>query len=127
MLLEVLKLVGGLAAGGPPALVGGALAVLVLLAVRSIATGPGGGGVAPGGGPPAEPGGDMGGAPKLWLAARGGALARPVSAAPAVAGGEAGLALTERGVEARGGGGVGFLACSSAPAALLTQRLSSGS
>lgn len=106
MLLELLRVVAGrLPAAAADC--GGALALLALDADRSMATGPG-----------------------------GGALARPASAAPAAGGrggpaaadggAGAGLELAERGV-ALGGGGVAFLAVSSALAFLLTHRLSSGS
>lgn len=122
ILLELLKLVPGLLPVPPVD------ATLPFDTVRNIATGPGGGAI----NPPASDGDADGGEPKL--AARGGpvggALARPDSG-PAMGGGP-GLAETERGAPPggaapRGGGGAGFLAASSGPAFLLTQRLSSGS
>jgi len=121
MLLELLRLVGGRDSPAAPWPSGGALAVLVLDADRSMATGPGGGGPLSEGPRLAARGG--GGAPPA--AGGGGALARPPASVDDE-GGEAGLALTERGA-ALGGGGVAFLAVSSGPAFLLTQRLSSGS
>ena len=114
-------------------LAGGALAVLVLDTDLSMATGPGGGKELPSviEGPRDEA--ECGGVKLPAEAIRGGpltggALARPVSGpigGPAEGPSE-GLEVAERGA-LFGGGGVAFLALSSAPPFLLIHRLSSGS
>jgi hypothetical protein len=120
MLLELLSAVG-LGGGGAPS--GGALAVLVLETERSMDTGPGGGGTR------LLSEAEVGGPPRLWLAARGGPLVGGALPARDGSDGGPGLALTECGMPppALGGGGVDFLVRSSGPEFLLTQRLSSGS